>query len=331
MFIHRPDPLGPRGGSETPERVFLSRRRWIQLAGLGTGAAAAGLGYSAWRSASTGADEEVLAAGRWAPDAEKQYAGYYPVNQDERFAYDRRETAAAEAARYTNFYEFSSFKWCWKYVGRFRPDCWTLTVDGLCRQPLKLDLADFYHRFHDEFVERQYRHRCVERWAMAVPWTGIPLASLLKLADPLAQATHVRLVSFERPAEAPQQAAGGDFPWPYTEGLTLREAMNDLTLLAVGVYGRPLLKQHGAPLRLVVPWKYGYKSIKSIERIELVGREPATFWSTLNPAAYPFESNVDPAIPRPWDQSTERMLGSGERLPTQPYNGYASWVAPLYR
>jgi len=153
---------------------------------------------------------------------------------------------------------------------------------------------------------------------------------LLKAADPLAQATHVRFVSFERPSEAPHQAAGDSYPWPYTEGLTIAEARNELTLLALGVYGRPLLKQHGAPIRLVVPWKYGYKSIKSIERIELLGREPATFWSTLNPAAYPFESNVNPAVARPWDQSRETMLGTGESRPTQKYNGYAKWVAGLY-
>ena len=166
---------------------------------------------------------------------------------------------------------------------------------------------------------------------MALPWTGVPLAAVLKAADPLSQATHVRFVSFERPSEAPNQAAKNEYPWPYTEGLTIDEAKNDLTLLAVGVYGQPLLKQHGAPIRLVVPWKYGYKSAKSIVSIELVGGEPATFWNTLNPAAYPFESNVDPDVPRPWDQSFERMLGSGEHRPTQKYNGYEKYVAALYR
>jgi sulfoxide reductase catalytic subunit YedY len=179
-------------------------------------------------------------------------------------------------------------------------------------------------------VERQYRHRCVERWAMAIPWTGVPLAALIKAADPLAQATHVRLMSFKRPEEAPHQGVSSEFPWPYTEGLTIAEAACELTLLAVGVYGRPLLKQHGAPLRLVVPWKYGYKSIKSVQRIEFVGKEPATFWSTLNPAAYPFESNVDPQVARPWDQSFETMLGTGERRGTEKFNGYGEWVAGLY-
>ena len=165
---------------------------------------------------------------------------------------------------------------------------------------------------------------------MAVPWTGVPLATVLRAVDPLSQATHIRVISFERPSEAPNQAAKNSYPWPYTEGLTLAEATSELPLVAVGVYGRPLLKQHGAPIRLVVPWKYGYKSAKSIVAIELVGSEPATFWNTLNPAAYPFESNVDPDVPRPWDQSVERMLGSGEHRPTEKYNGYRKYVAALY-
>jgi sulfoxide reductase catalytic subunit YedY len=327
MHIHKPRPHDPSGGTETPEPLFLSRRKWLLAAGIGAGSLAAGAAWWRW---SKGADEQVLAAGRWNVEAEARLASFYPAAPSDNFQYGRRETSAVEAARYTNFYEFSRFKWCWKYVGQFQPDPWKLVVDGLCRQPLQLDLDDLYRQFARELQERQYRHRCVEKWAMAVPWTGIPLAAVLKAADPLAQATHVQFVSFDRPSEAPHRAGSDEFPWPYTEGLTLAEATSDLTFLALGVYGRPLLKQHGAPVRLVVPWKYGYKSAKSIVRIELVGREPATFWNTLNPAAYPFESNVDPAIPRPWDQSSERMLGSGDILPTQKYNGYGKWVAGLY-
>jgi sulfoxide reductase catalytic subunit YedY len=330
MFIHRHNPLSLRGGTETSERVFASRRRWLQLAGLGAGSLAAVGGYALWRSLANGTDDQVLNAGHWSRGPERASASVYPAQRDARFEYGRGETLAADAARYTNFYEFSRFKWSWKFVGPFRPDPWTIAVDGLCRTPLRLDLDEFLGRFQSELVERQYRHRCVERWAMALPWTGVPLAAVLKAADPLAQATHVRFVSFHRPSEAPQQAAASDYPWPYTEGLTIAEAMNELAFLAVGAYGGPLLKQHGAPIRLVVPWKYGYKSIKSVERIELVGRQPATFWSTLNPAAYPFESNVDPAVPRPWDQSYETMLGSGQRIVTRKFNGYEQWVAGLY-
>ena len=204
-------------------------------------------------------------------------------------------------------------------------------MDGLCRHKLTLDIDELQRRFAGELVERQYRHRCVETWAMAVPWIGIPLATILKAADPLAKATHVRFVSFLRPDEAPRQRSSPRDPWPYEEGLTLPEARNELTLLATGMYGQPLLKQHGAPIRLVVPWKYGFKSIKSIERIELVDREPSTFWSTLNPAAYPFESNVEPDVARPWPQDSEWMLGTKERHDTQVYNGYGEWVAHLYK
>lgn len=330
MFIHNQDPLAPRGGQETPEKVFFSRRRWLHWAGMGGVVAAVGGAYLAGRRFEQGADDEVITAGRWSAEAERKYTPFYPATRDDRFEYGRPETDPAEAARHTNFYEFSRFKACWKHVGRFRPDPWTLTIDGLCRTPLALDMEEFHRRFGDDLVERQYRHRCVERWAMAIPWTGVPLASVLKVADPLTQATHVRFISFNRPREATHQTPGDGFPWPYCEGLTIAEARIDLVLLAVGVYGRPLLKQHGAPIRLVVPWKYGYKSIKSVERIELVGREATTFWSTLNPSAYPFESNVDPAIPRPWNQSYEKMLGTGEQIATQKYNGYGDWVAGIY-
>ncbi len=327
MFIHKIDPLAPQGGRETPEKVFRSRRKWLLAAGGGALAAAAGYGiYSGLQ----GKDEDVIAAGLWSPEAEAKYGALYPVPRDKRFEYGRPQTAEAAAARHTNFFEFSSLKWCWKYVGPFQPDPWTLSITGLCRQPLRLDLDEFHRRFQSEMVERQYRHRCVEKWAMAVPWTGVPLAAVLQAADPLAQATHVRFTSFERPAEAPIQATKSKFPWPYTEGLTLAEAMNELPFIAVGVYGRPLLKQHGAPIRVVVPWKYGYKSAKSIVAIELVGSEPATFWNSINPSAYPFESNVDPDVPRPWDQSFERMLGSNEQRPTKKFNGYERYVAGLY-
>ena len=326
MFIHEKDPLAPVGGRETPEKVFLSRRKWL-LAGGGVLAAAAGYGIYGGLQ---GKDEEVIAAGRWTAEAEAKFGAFYPARRDKQFEYGRPQTSEVAAARHTNFYEFSSLKWCWKYVGPFQPEPWTISITGLCRKPLKLNLDEFYRRFQGEMVERQYRHRCVEKWAMAVPWTGVPLAAILKAADPLAQATHVRFITFERPGEAPNQAAKDEYPWPYTEGLTIAEATNELPLLAVGVYGRPLLKQHGAPIRVVVPWKYGYKSAKSIVAIELVGSEPATFWNTLNPRAYPFESNVDPDVPRPWDQSFERMLGSGEQRPTLKYNGYEKYVAGLY-
>jgi sulfoxide reductase catalytic subunit YedY len=304
----------------------MHRRQWLRQAGFWSGAAA--LGGAAWwygRQWWHGDDTDVIGRGR----VNAGDFGVYPAPRDATFAYERNETPRVAAARYTNFYEFSRTKAVWRFVDDFEPAPWTLTIDGLCRQPLKLDLDALHRRYRDDLVERAYRHRCVERWAMCVPWTGVPLARVLKDVDPLASATHVRFIAFDRPQQAGHQR-DRSFPWPYEEGLTIAEAKIDLVLLAAGMYGEPLLKQHGAPLRLVVPWKYGYKSIKSVTRIELVDREPATFWSTINPTAYPFESNVDPQGTVPWPQATERMLGSGETFPTQLYNGYEREVAHLY-
>lgn len=330
MLIRKHNPLDPIGGTETTQSVVLARRKWLKLAGLSAGASLLGtgghLGWRAWQ----GSDEQVTGPSVASTEYERRLDPYFPARRDQRFHYDRAETDRSAAARYTNFYEFSRFKWCWKYVDDFRPYPWQIAVRGLCRQPLTLDLDRFHRRYAPDLVERQYRHRCVERWAMAIPWTGVPLARLLADVDPLPQATHVMFVSFLRPEEAPHQRAMAHCPWPYTEGLTLPEAANDLTLLATGMYGQPLLKQHGAPLRLVVPWKYGFKSIKSIERIELIDFQPPTFWSTLNAEAYPFEANVEPAVPRPWPQHEERMLGTNDVLPTQLYNGYGEFVANLY-
>ncbi len=324
-------PFAPRGGTETPESVYLNRRKFVRAAGITLGiGTAGGLGWGAWRIF-RGTDEQVLARG--VPDrlSDAELSSMYPAPRNARFSYGREETLEAAAARYTNFYEFSSFKFSWRLVDGFKTDPWTVTVEGLCRNPLKLDFGDVLRRYRSHLIERQYRHRCVETWAMAIPWTGFPLAALIKDVDPLPSATHVRFVSFNRPDEAPGIASGAEFPWPYTEGLTLAEAANELTLMATGMYGHPLLKQHGAPIRLVVPWKYGFKSIKSIERIELVDSQPDTFWSTVRPEAYPFQSNVEPDVPRPWPQHKERMLGTSEEFASKLYNGYAEHVAHLYR
>jgi len=355
MFIHDNDPLDPVGGTETPESIYVNRRKWLRAAGFAVGAGViGGSGYLGWK-AYRGSDEDVLEGGRVTakePAAQKSslenatteetaeemneltYAerllSHFPAKRDERFKYGRAETDRAEAARYTNFYEFSTRKDSWRYVENFQPYPWEIQVDGLCRNEMKIDIADFHKIYKDEFIERQYRHRCVEAWAMAVPWTGVRLASIIKAADPLPEATHVRFVTFMRPEQALRQQYN-DFPWPYVEGLTMPEATNELVLLATGIYGEPILKQHGAPVRLVVPWKYGFKSIKSIQRIEFVNHEPKTFWTGYMPDTYPFESNVEPDIAYTrWPQNEERMLGTNERFPTQLYNGYGSYVAELY-
>jgi sulfoxide reductase catalytic subunit YedY len=309
----------------TPEAALLSRRRWLKRIGLGGSALALGAGLWWWLA--PGTDEEVLANGRVEP---APAADRYPAPLNHLFAeLDRPLTAEVQAARYCNFYEFTSTKGVYRWIGSFQPSPWTLEVAGLVARPATYDLDDLARIFPLE--ERRYRHRCVEAWAMAVPWTGLPLADLLRRAEPLPEAKYVRFVSFDRPGQAGHQRSRS-YPWPYTEGLTLAEATCPLTFLATGMYGHPLLKQHGAPIRLVVPWKYGFKSAKSLLRIELTAEQPATFWNTLEPRAYDFWANVNPDVPHPrWSQRQERLLGSGEVRPTRLYNGYEEWVAGLYQ
>jgi sulfoxide reductase catalytic subunit YedY len=276
--------------------------------------------------------EEIQIAGAVPPPTPvAQAQGVYPSPRNPAFEYGRDETDPTDAATYTNFYEFTgpATKAAYKYVDKFQTTPWTVTVDGLCETPGEFDLDDLYRTF--AFEERAYRHRCVETWAMCVPWTGFPLAKLLAHVGPKASARYVRFETFHRPEEAPYVKLDDSFPWPYAEGLTMDEAANDLTFLATGIYGEPLPKQHGAPVRLVIPWKYGFKSIKSIVRITLTADRPATFWNTVAPREYDFEANVNPDVPHPrWSQRTEWMLGTRERFPTVPYNGYGDYVGRLY-
>jgi methionine sulfoxide reductase catalytic subunit len=251
----------------------------------------------------------------------------YSEMNDPRLA-SRGETNQQDAAVYTNFYEFATSKQTYLYVDDFQPTPWEVKIDGLCAKPMTLDLDDLYAKF--SFEERAYRHRCVETWAMCVPWTGFPLARLLEMVEPEPEAKFVRFETFNRPTEAPTMH-DSSFPWPYTEGLAIGEAMNELAFVATGIYGKPLPKQHGAPVRIVLPWKYGFKSIKSIVRITLTGKQPGTFWNIVNPREYGFEANVEPEVPHPrWSQSEEWMLGSRDRYPTVKFNGYGDYVAKLY-
>jgi sulfoxide reductase catalytic subunit YedY len=307
----------------TPEAAGIGRRAVLKWLGLGTLAFSSGVGLWWWRR--RGTDAQVLGTGQ----ADGKFASFFPAERNSRFAdVDRPILAEAPVARYCNFYEFSGNKDVWRSVGPFQPLPWTLEVCGLVARQCSFDLDDLHRTFPLE--ERIYRHRCVEAWAMVIPWTGFPLAALLKKVEPLPGARYVRFESFYRPDEAPRQR-WERLPWPYTEGLTLAEATNELAFVATGMYGHPLLKQHGAPVRLVVPWKYGFKSAKSIVRIELTADPPATFWNTLMPHEYGFEANVEPDVPHPrWSQKQERMLGTDEIRPTLLYNGYAEWIAHLY-
>lgn len=253
----------------------------------------------------------------------------YPAKHSEHFEVDRRVTEESVAASYNNFYEFSETKEdVDHHAQKLKTRPWTVEVTGLVNKPKTYDLDDLLKKFQLE--ERLYRLRCVEAWAMAVPWTGFPLKALLDEVEPQSNATFVRFTSFHQPSIAQAQLAFWQ-PWPYSEALTVKEAMNPLTLMATGIYGHPLPKQHGAPIRLTVPWKYGFKSIKSIEKIELIDYQPQTFWNTLQGLEYSFEANVNPNIPHPrWPQTKEKMIGTGEIRFTQMYNGYSHFVADMY-
>jgi sulfoxide reductase catalytic subunit YedY len=292
----------------TPHSAFVRRREFL------AGAAAAGL-IGATASPSMAA----LAA---KPSA-------YKVND--------KLTPKDDATTYNNFYEFGVNKSDpADYSDKFKPRPWTIKVDGLVSKPLEIDVDQLISKMSVE--ERVYRFRCVEAWSMVLPWSGFMLADLLKMAEPLGSAKYVAFQTALRPDEMP--GVGGFAPvldWPYKEGLRLDEAMHPLTLMAVGIYGDLLPNQNGAPIRLVVPWKYGFKSIKSIERITLVESQPPTAWNTAAPDEYGFYSNVNPKVDHPrWSQATERPIGEGGGFFSSPkkdtlmFNGYADEVASLY-
>ena len=302
----------------TPEGIYLNRRRFLRAAA--TSGAGLLLGCTARPSDAERAEIKV-------PDAPD---GIYPAGRNAAFTVARPLTEERVAARYNNFYEFSEIKdKVWRLVDRFKTRPWEIEVKGLVENPGILDVDDLLHKMPLE--ERLYRFRCVEAWAMTVPWTGFPLKALIDQVQPRSEAKYVRMVTFLRPEEAVGQERQHWYPWPYFEALTVQEAMNDLTLLVTGIYGHALPKQHGAPIRLIVPWKYGYKSIKSIVSIEFTRERPETFWNQVAPAEYGFYSNVNPGVPHPrWSQATERLIGTGERVRTRIHNGYGEYVAHLY-
>ena len=305
----------------TPENIYLNRRDFVKGMGLLTMySTLMASGCSSGNETSNPHPEINLTA------TEKEI---YPAPRNKNITIDRRPTDENVAASYNNFYEFSSEKDEPKILAQklnTRP--WTIEVRGLVQKPKIFDINNLLKIMPIE--ERMYRLRCVERWAMAVPWTGFPLKSLLDIVQPKSDAAYVKMTSFYQPFTALGQLEFWE-PWPYTEALTLKEAINELTFMAVGIYGHPLPKQHGAPIRLVAPWKYGFKSIKSIVQIELMKSKPATFWNTLQGLEYDFQANVDPRIPHPrWSQKFEEMIGTGEKRRTQPFNGYGKYVSKLY-
>jgi len=300
----------------TPEAAFRNRRHFLRQMGFTGAGLLAGINYSS--AADAPADPSAKAA-------------TYPAQRNAEFNPGWPLSNEKITATYNNFYEFSTTKErVFQLVDRFRPSPWPVEIGGLVEKPMKVDATELVSMFGLE--ERVYRFRCVEAWAMIVPWTGFQLSKLIEKVSPKPEAKFIRFVTAMRPDQMPGILRLQDYPWPYTEGLRIDEAMNPLVMAVTGIYGKALPKQHGAPIRIVVPWKYGYKSIKSIVKIEFVAKQPATLWETLAPNEYPFESNVNPDVPHPrWSQATERMVDTGDRVRTQPFNGYAKYVEKLYK
>lgn len=303
----------------TEPQVFFSRRRF--LGGLSIGAMAAGNLLSG-----KAAPKAMLEAPFKRPDV-------FPSKRNPAYSLpadvDSRMTPRASAAVHNNFYEFLPGRGgpVWEHIEDFKVDPWKVVVSGECHEPQTLDLDDLFGFEHEE---RVYHFRCVERWAMNVPWSGFPLSKLLDRVKPKTSARFVRFLSALKPSQMPGVRQARLYPWPYHEALRMDEAMNELTMLATGVYGEPLLKQHGAPVRLIVPWKYGYKSPKSIVKIELVKKQPKIFWQ-IQEHEYGFLSNVNPYIPHPrWPQNRSYWLDSGDEFSTPLFNGYEKYVASLY-
>lgn len=248
-----------------------------------------------------------------------------PVNT--RYQAGRAVTAEKDATTYNNYYEFGDNKNIWRDAQALKQRPWSIRIEGLVKQPRSLSIDDLLKQVSLE--ERIYRHRCVEAWAMTVPWTGFPLSELLKIAEPLGSA---RYVVFETAQDKVMSGLDAPFyPFPYVEGVTIDEAANDLAFISTGLYGKPLPSQNGGPIRLTLPWKYGFKSGKAFVKVSFTEKRPTTFWEAIQPAEYGFWANVNPDVPHPrWSQATERLLGSDDRVPTQIFNGYGAQVASLY-
>ena len=326
-FIHIPKSWQLPESAATPESAFWNRRKFLKtLVGAGIGASAVSLG-GCQRSSDI-------------PPSLSKTLGTplenVTLNPDFRDA-GRPITEQVYASSYNNFYEFGGTKNIWENAQNLPTDPWTLEVGGLVKNPRQYNLDDLTTRFPLE--ERVYRFRCVEAWAMVVPWLGFPMRSLIEDVEPTSAAKFVRFTSFYDSEITPGPAweFALNLPWPYVEGLRIEEMANELAFFAVGIYGRTLPKQNGAPVRMVIPWKYGFKGGKSIVKIEFLDQQPATYWNVIAPNEYGFEANVNPEVPHPrWSQATEKIVGTNtnpfnwERQPTSIYNGYGEYVADLY-
>jgi sulfoxide reductase catalytic subunit YedY len=297
----------------TPKHAYLSRRDFIKAAGVIAGSVA--LAACAPQTLQTDSAPAPTAADPTI--AEKTDELGNPVN------------SFKDITNYNNYYEFTTDKQgVAKLSQNFKTSPWDVEVSGLVKNPRKFGVEDLIRKYQPE--ERIYRLRCVEAWSMVIPWVGFPLSKLLSEVEPTSDAKYVSFETIFKPEEMPEQKQPW-YPWPYREGLRLDEAMNDLTLLATGLYGGELPPQSGGGIRLVVPWKYGFKSIKAIIKIELTAEEPFALWKAIQPGEYGFYANVNPNVDHPrWSQATERRIGEISRRPTLMFNGYAEQVAGLY-
>ena len=300
----------------TPEHLVFSRRAML-VAGAGAGALAMAPSLATAQRVS---DQAKM------PDPT---VDLHPARRNEAYKIERAITDEKINGNYNNFYEFGTSKDIAEAAQALRTRPWTVKIDGMVEKPMEIGIDDLIRKMTLE--ERAYRHRCVEAWSMTIAWTGFPFARLVDFAKPLGSAKYVAMKTFLDPKMAHGQRATW-FPWPYVEGLTMAEARNELTFLATGAYGHPMAKQHGAPLRLAVPWKYGFKSIKSIVSFTFTDQRPVGMWEELQASEYGFWANVNPQVPHPrWSQATEEVIGTGERIPTQLFNGYGDYVADLYK
>jgi sulfoxide reductase catalytic subunit YedY len=312
MLIKRPADIP--SSEITDKKVYLNRREFIRTA---TGTALA-------TAAGALVTEELLHAQQPAPHGRKLMTTKSPLSTTET------PNVWEHITTYNNFYEFGTDKGEPSiYARNFKPEPWTVTVEGECAKKGKLNLEDILKG--ETLEDRIYRHRCVEAWSMVIPWVGFPLGSLIKKCEPTGKANFVTLTTLYDPGRMPGQAQPV-LMWPYLEGLRMDEAMHPLTILVVGLYGEVLPNQNGAPLKLVVPWKYGFKGAKSIVKIGFVEKEPVNTWKRTAPQEYGFYANVNPAVDHPrWSQATERRLPSlFKSTKTLPFNGYGDQVASMY-
>jgi sulfoxide reductase catalytic subunit YedY len=296
----------------TPEHLFFNRRAFLAAGG----AAALSLAPQ-------------IAAAQRVVDIPDPTASLYPVKRNEKYTLDRPVTDEKFNFSYNNFYEFGPDKTIAKAAQALKLRPWTIKLDGMVEKPQEIGIDDLLKKVQLE--ERLYRLRCVEAWSMAIPWSGFPMAKLVELAKPLSSAKFIRMETFHDPKIAPGQRQTW-YPWPYVEGLTIAEATNELAFMVTGAYGKPAPKQMGAPIRLAVPWKYGFKSVKSIVRFNFTDQRPKSYWEQLQGGEYGFWANVNPEVSHPrWSQATEEVIGTNERRPTLLFNGYGDYVAGLYK